>query len=105
MYSVYLISPIRIGEAFISKKKKMNNGLISGVNSIFTAAMLGEKKPILTIYEYQKEPTHKWRWHLKVSADIIAASSQGYASRQHCIENLKKLGGYIAELDKEGKIA
>lgn len=82
----------------------MNNALTGGMSSIFAAGLIGSKKPILNIYEDHKEPTHKWRWDIKVSADIIAASTQGYASRQHCVANLKKLGGYIAELEKEGKI-
>jgi uncharacterized protein YegP (UPF0339 family) len=62
------------------------------------------KKPQLEIYEDNKEPTKKWRWKITMSSDIVAASTQGYSTRAECVENIKKIGNHIIELEKEGKL-
>jgi uncharacterized protein YegP (UPF0339 family) len=71
-----------------------------GLQSI--AALM--KHPKLEIYEDAKEPKNKWRWRITMSSDIVAASTQGYATRQLCIDNLKSIKNLIAQLEQTGKL-
>ena len=78
-------------------------------NSLSGSGLLGgflyaSKKPRIDIYTDAKEPINKFRWRIYMSSDIVAASSQGYANRTLCIENIKAVGRHIAELEKEGKL-
>lgn len=57
--------------------------------------------PVLNIYE---DAAKKWRWDIKMGADIVAASSQGYASKQHCIENINRIEEHIKYLRTNDKI-
>ena len=57
------------------------------------------KTPKLEIYEDHKG---EWRWKISMSSDEVAASTEGYSSKQVCIDNLKKLPSYIATLEKQG---
>lgn len=67
-------------------------------------AFMQMKQPQLKIYEDSKEPTKKWRWHITMSSDIVAASTQGYATKQGCIDNLKSIKNLIAQLEQAGKL-
>ena len=60
--------------------------------------------PRLDIYEDSKEPVNKFRWRIWMSSDIVAASSQGYATRALCIANLKSLRSHIDKLEELGKL-
>jgi len=76
-------------------------------NSLLNDSMLAyysAKKPRFEIYPDAKEPVNKFRWRIYRSSDIVAASTQGYASRALCLENVKAVGRHIAELEKEGKL-
>jgi uncharacterized protein YegP (UPF0339 family) len=57
--------------------------------------------PVLKIYE---DNAKKWRWDITEGTDIVAASSQGYASRQHCIDNIKRIGEHINYLGANNQI-
>lgn len=69
---------------------------------IFAAAYLN-KVPRFEIYPDEKEPS-KYRWRIWMSSDIVGASTQGYSTRALCLDNVKKLGLHIAELEKTGKL-
>ena len=44
----------------------------------------------------------KWRWLIKSSnGQILDSSSQGFASEQYCLKNLKLVGQKIADLTKD----
>lgn len=65
------------------------------------ARLVALRKPKLNIYQ---DANKKWRWQVHASSDEIAASTQGYANRTDCVDNLRKLSAYILELEREGKI-
>lgn len=73
-----------------------------------TEGLLGAyffKQPRLDIYEENSnDNTKKWRWRIWMSSDIVAASSQGYATRKSCVDNIRKIAGHIIELDRIGKL-
>ncbi len=60
--------------------------------------------PRFQIFTDSKEPVNKYRWHIWMSSDIVAASSQGYASRQLCLQNAKSVMYHLLELKKDGKL-
>ena len=55
-------------------------------------------------FEIKPDAKEKFRWHIYMSSDIVASSSQGYATRELCLDNVKSIGRHIAELEKEGKL-
>lgn len=57
--------------------------------------------PKLTIY---KDEDNEWRWNIKVSRDIIGASSEGYKNRQDCVDNILNLKKRIEFLEKNNLI-
>ncbi len=77
----------------------MTNGFYSSLLDFYAI-----KKPRFEIYTDAKEPVNKFRWRIYMSSDIVAASTQGYATRALCLENAKAVGRHIAELEKEGKL-
>jgi uncharacterized protein YegP (UPF0339 family) len=49
-----------------------------------------------TTWEFYEDAAGKWRWRRTAgNGVIVGASTQGYASKQHCIENAE-LNGYKA---------
>ncbi len=55
--------------------------------------------PKLEIYvNRDATPKHHWRWRIYVSGNIVAASFEGYESRQHCIDNIINLEKHIKYL-------
>ncbi len=70
-------------------------GLSGGLADYF------KKQPRLDIYTGNDK---KIWWRIYMSSDIVAASSQGYATRALCIDNLKRIANHIVELDKSGKL-
>ncbi len=54
--------------------------------------------------EFYLDTNQKHRWRIYMSSDIVAASTQGYATKQLCIDNLKKIANHIIQLDKSGKL-
>ena len=62
------------------------------------------KKPQFEIFNDSKQPVHKFRWHIWMSSDIVAASSQGYTRRELCLQNAKSVMNHLLELNKEGKL-
>jgi uncharacterized protein YegP (UPF0339 family) len=83
----------------------MDNSNLFGGNTAVAAALAAyAKKPRFEIYEDTKEPKNKFRWHIKMSSDIVAASSQGYATRSGCLENAKSVLSHLQELSKDGKL-
>ena len=59
------------------------------------------KQPRLDIYE---DDNKKWRFKIFMSSDEVAASTQGYATKSLCIDNLKKIASHIIELERTGKL-
>lgn len=80
------------------------SGLAGGLSLVNAYLRSQEKKPRFEIYTDSKEPVNKFRWHIEMSSDIVAASSQGYATRQLCLENVKSILKHLLELDKENKL-
>jgi uncharacterized protein YegP (UPF0339 family) len=61
--------------------------------------------PKLEIYvNRDATPKQHWRWRIYVSGNIMAASSEGYESRQHCIANIIKLEQHIKYLRENNLI-
>lgn len=54
--------------------------------------------------EIKTDANGKWRWHISVSSDIVAASSQGYATKELAKENLLKLEQHIKYLREKNLI-
>ncbi|NOT91041.1 YegP family protein [Ferruginibacter sp.] len=77
-------------------------GNSGGFNSIIAEHL--KKQPRLEIYEDSKDPKAKIRWRIWMSSDIVAASSQGYATEAAAKENIKKIRDHINELEKLGKL-
>ena len=69
-------------------------GLLGGNPYLF-------KVPRLNIYE---DANKKWRWQVFMSSDEVGASTQGYANKSECIDNLKKIANHILELERTGKL-
>ena len=84
----------------------MNNPFFPEGSSggLLGAALRLKREPRLIIEEDHKLPKHKWRWHIFMSSDEVAASTQGYATKELCKENLKNIGKYIISLEQSGKI-
>ena len=81
------------------------NGLLGGTSGF--GNLLGayqNKEPRLDLYEDNKEPKGKFRWRIWMSSDIVAASTQGYATKELRTENLKKIANHILELERTGKL-
>lgn len=89
---------------FYNKKKvNMNNPFKpTGIEGLLGAYL--KKVPQFEIYEDNKDPKAKFRWRITMSSDIVAASSQGYATRALALENVKKVRDHINELEKLGKL-
>jgi uncharacterized protein YegP (UPF0339 family) len=63
------------------------------------------KQPRLDIYpSTNKSGKTEFWWRIYMSSDIVAASSEGYSSRDLCIDNLKKIANHIKELERTGKL-
>lgn len=77
-------------------------GIAKGINLLAEAH--AAKQPRFDIYEDVKEPTHKWRWRIWMSSDIVAASSQGYKTKSEALENVKKVRDHITTLEQQGKL-
>lgn len=79
-------------------------------NFSFSGGLLGgnpylNKQPRLEIYpSTSSSGKTEFRWRIYMSSDIVAASSEGYATRALCIDNLKKIANHIVQLDKDGKL-
>ena len=73
----------------------------SGMGSLFGGNPYLNKQPRLNIYQ---DANKKWRWQIFMSSDEVAASTQGYAAKSECIDNLKKIANHIIELERTGKL-
>lgn len=71
------------------------------VNPLFASSSYGSKEPRIDFY---KDANGKHRWRMYMSSDEVAASSQGYATKELCIDNVKKVGKNIVELERLGRI-
>ena len=81
------------------KLKLKGDGLLSGFKNPYLS-----KKPKFEIFQDEKEPINKYRWRIFMSSDEVAASSQGYVTRQLALQNAKSVMNHFIELDKEGKL-
>lgn len=44
-------------------------------------------------WEFYQDKANEWRWRRKASnGKIVGASSEGYSSKQNCIDNAKRNG-------------
>jgi len=55
-----------------------------------------EKLPTIRLEVY-RDDMKKWRWRLISKADIRAVSSQGYVSKQGCLDALKRVKSMMQE--------
>jgi len=55
-----------------------------------------EKLPTIRLEVY-RDDMKKWRWRLISKADIRAVSSQGYVSKQGCLDALKRVRSMMQE--------
>ena len=53
---------------------------------------------------FQNEDTKEWWWTIKVGADIIGSSSEGYVNRSECLENILNLEKRIKYFREENLI-
>ena len=76
-----------------------------GGGGLFKGNPYLNKQPRLEIYPSTNKTgkTEIW-WRIFMSSDMVAASSEGYASRALCIDNLKKIANHIVELERTGKL-
>lgn len=65
------------------------------------AALLSFKAPKLEIYE---DSAKQWRWRIYKSSDIVAASTEGYSSKQKAIDNILAIEQHIKYLRENNKI-
>lgn len=49
-------------------------------------------------------PKKEYWWRIWMSSDIVAASSEGYESREKCLDNLKKIEQHIKYLRENNLI-
>ncbi|RYG08473.1 MAG: hypothetical protein EOO07_25575 [Chitinophagaceae bacterium] len=76
-------------------------GLASGL----LGAMYDNKQPRVEFFQDKKLPPNKeWRWQIWFSSDIVAASSEGYATLAAAKENLLNIENHIRWLRENGKI-
>lgn len=71
--------------------------------AVFRHNPINEPKFEIT-QDNETNPKQKYRWNIKVSGRIVAASSEGYESRQHCIDNVKNIRKHIESLEKKNLI-
>jgi uncharacterized protein YegP (UPF0339 family) len=44
-------------------------------------------------WEFYQDGKGEWRWRRRApNGNIVGASTEGYASKQHCIENARRNG-------------
>ena len=53
--------------------------------------------PKLEVYKDSKD---EWRWNIKVSGEIISASTEGYKNRKDCVDNMLNLKNRIEYLER-----
>jgi uncharacterized protein YegP (UPF0339 family) len=75
-------------------------------NPLFSAMSLyAHKQPKVEFYQDKTLPPNKgWRWRLSFSSDIVAASSEGYASKAEAKENFLKIEHHIRYLREHNKV-
>jgi len=59
------------------------------------------RKPELEIYQDSKK---EWRWNIKVNGEKIAASTEGYANRKDCMDNILNVEKRIKYLRENEEI-
>ena len=61
--------------------------------------------PQFEIYQdVTANPKQRFRWRIKVSGNIVRASTEGYETRSGALENVKKLEDHIRKLREYGKL-
>ena len=61
--------------------------------------------PEFKVYESKSSiESQKWRWTILILGKTVGASTEGYANREDCINNAKKLGENISTLIKNEKL-
>jgi len=66
------------------------------VSPLSSLSAYSVKKPRVQFYENPNAvPSQKWRWRLFMSSDEVAASSEGYSTKQLAIDNFKKIEQHI----------
>jgi uncharacterized protein YegP (UPF0339 family) len=84
-----------------NKSLSDNFGLLGGLGGLVSYA---NKTPHFEVYADDKAPINKFRWHIKMSSDIVASSSQGYATRELSLQNAKQVLSHLIYLNENNKL-